>query len=441
MLQAPRSLVETDHATVNANAPILLCTVGGSPEPILKAIGSTAPRHVCFFCTDRDPETGKRGSIEMETGGGAVIEVQPGDPKAALSNIPAQAGLNADQYEVRTVPADDLDGAFIAMCEVIVELAERFPGARFIADYTGGTKTMTAALVCAALEGDVDLQLVAGARANLDGVVDGTEQVMMVPLPRLRLERQIRGHLDAWRRFAYREAAEGLAGIVITAGDSGGPRLALARALSLCLARWDDFDHLGALRSINAFEGKVAAVFPWILPTLRQLAKERDTKRAPALLFDLWLNAQRCAARGRFDDAAARWYRLVEWTAQWQIKAQLGFETKEFPVDQLPESVVVKGEAEARVQVGLLNAWKIVAAKCGGPCEAFARQQLGRLRDHIDKRNQSILAHGFRPVSEGDWGELEQWTKSDLLPMLQEHAAEAGVKRRPEQLPTELPKT
>ena len=421
---------------MNANAPILLCTVGGSPEPILKAIGSTAPRYVCFFCTDRDPETGRRGSIERVKGGGAVIGAKPGDPKAGLSNIPAQAGLDADQHEVRTIPADDLDGAFIAMRAAIVELAERFPGTRFIADYTGGTKTMTAALVCAALEGDVDLQLVAGARANPDGAM-----VMMVPLPRLRLERQIRGHLHAWRRFAYREAAEGLRGIVITAGDPGVPRLALARSMSLCLARWDDFDHLGALRAIGAFEGKVAPLFPRILPTLRLLAGEGDRRRAPALLFDLWRNAERCAARGRFDGAVARWYRLVEWTAQWQIKAQLGFETKEFPVDQMPENVVVKGEAEGRVQVGLLNAWKIVAAKCGGPCEAFATQQLERLRDHIDKRNQSILAHGFRPVSEGDWGELEQWTKSDLLPMLQEHAAEAGVRRIPEQLPTDLPKT
>lgn len=55
-------------------------------------------------------------------------------------------------------------------------LAERFPGARFIADYTGGTKTMTAALVCTALErDDVTLQLVSGARPDLVAVRDGTE--------------------------------------------------------------------------------------------------------------------------------------------------------------------------------------------------------------------------------------------------------------------------
>ena len=155
---------------------IFLCFVGGAHQPILRAIESASPRYACFFCTDRDPGTGRPGSIGQVTGKGNVIKASFGDAKPTLPNIPTQASLDAERFEARTIPADDLDGAFFAMRDAAAELAERFPGTRFIADYTGGTKTMTAALVCTALERDyVGLQLIAGARPNLVRVEDGTE--------------------------------------------------------------------------------------------------------------------------------------------------------------------------------------------------------------------------------------------------------------------------
>ena len=75
-------------------------------------------------------------------------------------------------------------GAFFTMRAAVAETAERFPGARFGADSTGGAKTMIAAPVCAALErGDVELQLVAGARPDLVRVEDGAEQAMLRAWP------------------------------------------------------------------------------------------------------------------------------------------------------------------------------------------------------------------------------------------------------------------
>ena len=88
---------------------VLLCTVGGSHQPILTAIESTSPDFVCFFCTGRDPATGQAGSIRQVTGKGSVIKAQPGDSGATLPNIPRQAGLDDGAFEAREVPADDLD--------------------------------------------------------------------------------------------------------------------------------------------------------------------------------------------------------------------------------------------------------------------------------------------------------------------------------------------
>ena len=424
--------------------PILLCTVGGAHQPILRAIESTSPRYVCFFCTDRDPGTGRPGSIVQVTGKGSVIKTSSGDAGPTLPNIPAQAGLDAEWFEARTIPADDLDGAFFAMRDAAAELAERFPGARFIADYTGGTKTMTAALVCAALErDDVELQLIAGARPNLSRVEDGTEQAMTASVARLRLDRAMAPYLDAWRRFAYHEAAEGLDGIRIAAGNPDRAWLGFARSLSRAFARWDDFDHGGAFELINTYAGRVAPRFPQMLPTLRLLAKanENDKRHEPARLFDLWLNAERRAKQGRFDDAVARWYRLVEWTAQWQLRTVLGADTADFPQDLLPPDADTPPGRDGKIRIGLWQAWQVVEHRLPGPAQVFIAGHGRELRDLLDLRNSSILAHGFRPVGAADWRRVDSWTKERFLPVLRALALDAGLKNEPSQLPGELPES
>ena len=277
--------------------PVLLCTVGGSHQPILKAIRSTRPIHVCFFCTGKDAETRGPGSVTQVIGRGNVIKARPGDDRPTLPNIPAQAGLDPDRFQVEEVSADDLDEAFFTMRDVIEQLSGRFPTAPFVGDYTGGTKTMTAALVCTALECDrIELQLVTGARSTLEQVSDGTERAMTASVAGLRLDRAMAPHLAAWGRFAYREAADGLDRIRrIGVETPNGKQLVLASTLSHALASWDDFDHEGALERIEPFQGEVSRRWPQMLPALRLLTQTDREQHEAVRLLDLWSNAERRA--------------------------------------------------------------------------------------------------------------------------------------------------
>ena len=280
----------------NMTATVLLCTVGGSHKPVVKAIASVDPDYTCFFCTDKDPESGRPGSIVQVTGKGKVVKAHPGDKTPTLPNIPTQAGLTEERIKIRTVPADDLDGAFTAMRSEIAELASRFPDAKFVADYTGGTKTMTAALVCAALDRtDLELQLVAGARPDLLQVAAGTEQTMVASVARLRLDRTMTPFFEAWHRYAYHEAAEGLEAIRIATDSPDRARLALARNVSRALANWDDFDHMEALAQIDPFFGQIASDYPSMGHDLHLLTRKSDKRNEPARIYDLWLNAERRA--------------------------------------------------------------------------------------------------------------------------------------------------
>ena len=432
---------------------VLLCTVGGSHQPVLKAIEATQPIHVCFFCSDSDPVTGKSGSISQVTGSGKVIKADPRDKKPTLPSIPTLAGLGADTFETVTVSADDLDQAFFAMRDAILNLAVRFPEAHLVADYTGGTKTMTAALVCAAMESDrVELQLVAGARPDLDRVSDGTEQAVTASVARFRLDRAMAPHLAAWSRFAYREAADGLDRLRVAVNAPDRPRLELARTLSRALAHWDDFNHADALALVQPYAGHVAGSYPQMFPALRLLVgsdKHRASdKRDAVRLFDLWLNAERRAAQGRFDDAVARAYRLIEWTAQWQLRTGLRIDTADFPADKLPEGSRTRPGRDGKIKIGLYEAWQVIGelgehgdgqVRFDAQVRQFATQRAKELLDQLQVRNNSILAHGFRPVREADWNKMRSWMEERFLPVLRAAASKAGVKEMPPQLPTEPP--
>ena len=425
---------------------VLLCTVGGSHRPVLKAIDETAPDFVCFFCTGPDPATGKAGSNRQVIGKGHVIKARPEDSGATLPNIPAQAGLKESNFRAVEVPADDLDGCFAKMRSAIRDLSARFPAdARLVADYTGGTKTMSAALVHAALESDgINLQLIAGARPGLDRVQPSTEYAVPASVARVRLARAMAPRLDDWRRFAYREAAEGLDRIPVTVNSPDTvARLQLARALSHGLALWDDFNHEGALSRLEPFAPRFASDHPDLMRSVRLLSHRDDTRNEPALLFDLWWNACRRAAQGRYDDAVGRWYRLIEWTAQWQLRTRLraDADSGDFPPDLMPPGIEANAGHDGKIKLGLSKSWEVIESGPPNPARAFWAAHKARLRDLLKKRNHSILAHGFRSVTAADWSDVRTFTEDCFLSTLRELARDAGLNNPPEQLPNEPPES
>jgi CRISPR-associated protein (TIGR02710 family) len=420
---------------------ILLCTVGGSHQPILTAIRELQPVFVLFFASGRDQATGQPGSMVTITGKGHPVEVRRGGEVIEhLPNIPTQAGLAADQFQAVEVPTDDLDQAVSAMTTAIAEIAERFPQARLIADYTGGTKTMTAALVMAAIDSDrVELQLITGHRANLIKVQDGSQAGLAVSAEEIRLRRAMRAYLNAWDRFAYGEAAVGLMRLPLPRDSALRGDLQIARSLSQAFDAWDRFDHAEASALLEVYRPRLgneagAAVGPLFLALKHLNAAADSPQRTPARLWDLWLNAQRRAAQGRFDDAVARAYRLLEWTAQWLLAGQ-GILTGDLRPEQIPAGVPIPANPDGKRQAGLRNAWELAAHHLGGEVAAFVEAERSHMLDQLTKRNYSILAHGDRPIARADWEAFGGWMEGALIPLLGAQAAREGLKKRAPQLP------
>jgi CRISPR-associated protein (Cas_Cas02710) len=152
---------------------ILFVTVGGSFQPIVTAIQSLQPDRVIFIASD-----GERGSVSQVVGEGTPCEVRRGSEVIErLPNIPTQVGLGENFQPQRDViriqNPDDLGECYSKISEYIRHLQAE-TGNEIMADYTGGTKTLSAALVLAAADCGVSLYLtIAGDRENLIKVEKG----------------------------------------------------------------------------------------------------------------------------------------------------------------------------------------------------------------------------------------------------------------------------
>lgn len=415
---------------------VLLCTVGGSHEPIITSIRNRQPAYTCFICSEDDAASGKPGSYTQITGQGKFIKANPKDEKPTLPNIPIQLALPNESFDILQVPPDDLDNTCRAIRQRLCTLRSQFPNYQILADYTGGTKTMTAALVIAALEEGAKLQIVTGARTDLVKIRSGMESVFSAPTEQIRVERALAPFRAAWNRYAYAEAAQGCDSIPLPQDRQLRAEVQIWRDISRAFDAWDRFDHNSALEIIQNYKQRLGPVCSDLLQTLHGLNATESPERREALrLFDLWRNAERRAAQGRYDDAVARTYRLLEWSAQWLLRCHLSIDTANVPPERLPPGFLAQPSQTGKYKLALFQAWQL-AGTIAGPIAAFVDNQLRRMQGLIQIRNNSILAHGFTPISKNEWCTFSSWIETGLLPLLCKEAETVKVSQISSQLPT-----
>ncbi|NJM17876.1 MAG: hypothetical protein HC836_05420 [Richelia sp. RM2_1_2] len=151
---------------------ILLITVGGSFQPIATSIRTLQPSRVVFIASDGD-----KGSKSQVIGEGTPCEIRRGaEVIERLPNIPTQVGLGenfqSDRDLILIQNPDDLAECYRKIRDYICNL-QQDNGYEIMADYTGGTKTISAALAMAAVDYGISLYITIAARDNLVKVERG----------------------------------------------------------------------------------------------------------------------------------------------------------------------------------------------------------------------------------------------------------------------------
>ncbi|MFO1038428.1 MAG: hypothetical protein U1E45_16445 [Geminicoccaceae bacterium] len=406
---------------------VLICTVGGSLAPIRSAVRARRTKHLLLLATAE---------------GGPDRQGSRAEAQALADELKSAAGI----AEVAILPADDPDAAGVLCRDHVARLRRQYPRAEIVCDYTGGTKSMSAALMLACIadpEARVTLQLMRGERHNLDRVTDGTERPVRIEVDALLADRLLERADRAWRNFGYAEAALLLADArdnlehAEAVPASLRTRLVTAHAASLAFAAWDRFDHAAALAAWSAIPGPARQRLAPFEKGLRSLTGASQD-RVPLALLDLWNNALRRAARGQHDDAVARCYRAVEWSAQWVLKTQKGIDTARVsrseigPVlfDKFARGVI----RSTTLKIGLDQALECVRTLLPQHPLTQALGRKGQRSDALtdltawkEMRNHSILAHGFEPIGAAGWATVEAWMTRNWLPWLTAEATDRSL--------------
>lgn len=398
---------------------VLVLTVGGACAPVVTAVRDYAPDYVCFLAT-----TGPRGSRVAVDGPGdpcgdkrvlqcphCGLGVPLGDPRGA--NIVTQAGLSEGRYEIVDLSEpDSLSYCYRVMRQTLSQLAATHADTRLIADYTGGTKTMGAALALAAVEVGWELSLVKGQRPDLVRVADGTEMAGLVNTWEVRARQAMEEARRLFNDYAYASAGELLAGLQRRAPLSAALQRVVREWVTYCRGfdAWDRFDHDRAVQILSTVPG---GNIPWLF--LKALAGQARANGYEPVL-DLVLNAERRAARGRFDDAVARLYRAMELLAQTRLQQrQPALDVSNLDVEMLPESIRHRylrmreisemQDRGSQIKLGLWEDYVLLEALDDWLGQIFA-QHKHKLLDVLQKRNHSILAHGLTPLNQADYGHI-----------------------------------
>ena len=402
---------------------VLAITVGGSCAPVVTAIREHAPHFVIFIVS-----TGTRGSRSMVDGANKPCMAED---KIPLPSIVEQTSLTDDKYTLIELDEPDaLDVCFIRIYEGLKEQMSQRAGWRKIADYTGGTKTMTAALVLVALELGWEVSVVKGNRTDLQKVLEGTEMATLVNTPEVRARQQLTQAEALFNQFAYASAAQLEESFPRAAPLSSELQHKIQRLVTLSRGfdAWDRFDHQRAYRILEPYQADI--VPQWVF--LKMIIEQTKGTGYEAV-FDLINNAERRAKRNRFDDAVARLYRALEMFAQIRLRQRIpALDPSDLKLDLLPDSIRSKYANQAeKIKLGLVQDYELLADLEDPIGKTFAEWR-GKILDILKKRNDSILAHGITPCNKAVYSAMHEQT----LEFLRQGLEALGVKVNSPQFPS-----
>lgn len=406
------------------NVKALLISVGGSPDPVVFSINRLRPECLCFFASEETKN---------------IIDV---------GIIPKMEQPPKRWDQIITPNAEDLLKCCQALLKDLPGLLHRWgvEPSELTVDYTGGTKTMSAALALCTIDRASSFHYVGGKERSKGGVgivVGGQEEAIYQVNPWDELavrERKEAGIV--FNRARYRQAADLFEKIEKRVSGGMKPFYKALADLSEGYALWDAFDHKGAWNKLQAakkaLEMTVLFGGPTEIKSLVATLKEnllflekiamgaKEVKRE--LFFDLLANAERRAQlEQKYEDATARLYRALEVLAQARL-SERGLITSHVDPARLPESLREEyirrytSRIDGKIKIGMDASYRLLKELNDDLGEAYHRNWES-LRILLDARNSSYLAHGFVAIGSERYQRLLEMilklsnTTADRLPL------------------------
>jgi len=384
-----------------AKVKAMIISVGGASAPIIFSLNQSRPEYICFFASKQTKKV-----IEEE--------ILPKLDFSCLHDwiITPNAELLSDCYSqlVKRLPE-------------IIEKWEIDPKDIFV-DYTGGTKTMSVALVLATVDQSCCYSYVGGDERSKGGVgivVNGKEKMWFLenPWDQIALAEKKEASI-LFNKARYASAADVLEKCIVRVSKEQKAFFKALHKMVIGYDLWDRFKHKDAKRRLykcrdvlSAFSHgserqEIKDLATRLDENIQFLEKLLSSNKPSNLYFhDLLANARRRAdLELKYDDAVARLYRAMEVLAQVTLKESQGIETSNVKENSIPETLreeylqKYKDIYDSKVKIPLFAAYRLLKEFGNGLAENFFKLYDKEIKSLLDIRNHSILAHGFNPVDE-----------------------------------------
>jgi CRISPR-associated protein (TIGR02710 family) len=343
---------------------------------------------------------------------------------------------------------EDLDKAFVTAEEAVGFLFHKgYKPSEIVADITSGTKVISAAICSLAILYNLYSVTYVGGTIRSDGgiVVKGSEKPRELKPLRIYYRHQLNKIRDYFSKYQFQTCLDIIneikAGLIVLDKDE---RLMVEELGKMVMGfiHWERFDHKGAaeqfkgakffdanncneyLEKLLTDKKRMAARFP----------KQQGNVPSIYLIIDVFQNAKRRALSGNFDDAVARLYRCIEMIGQYCL-LEHGIITSDVDIEILKgrvnQATIDKLSAKRngnKIQIGLVEDFQILSELDNKNLlsENFRKNQ-ETLEKYLRYRNDSILAHGIKPLTGQQYEEMETLCKvflGSLVPDVEDTIAE-----------------
>jgi CRISPR-associated protein (TIGR02710 family) len=380
----------------------MVVSLGGTPAPVILSLNKSRPEYICFF-------------ISRETKRMLEEEILP------------RLDFKPRHYDWIVTPnAELLSECYSELTKKLPEIIDKWEvtPTDVCVDYTGGTKTMSVALVLATINNSCCYSYVGGDERSKGGVgvvIDGKERMRFLDNPWDEIALSERREVSVlFNKARYSSAADLLGKCIERVNREQKPYFKALQEMVKGYDLWDRFQHREAKEKLYkcrdilmtfsyASLRKESNVLSGQLQTNIQFLENFVSDKGPSVLYfyDLLANARRRADLERkFDDAVARLYRAMEVLAQMELRSTYGIDTSDVKEKDIPDVIreeysnKYQDEKGSKIKIPFLAAFRLLKELGNELSESFFKVYDKEIKYLLSTRNNSILAHGFIAVDE-----------------------------------------
>lgn len=400
---------ESAQSSTMTENDVLVCTVGGSPEPLISTINHHNPRRIIFI-----------GSSDTEKHAHDIMSQTQHRVPYHFFELTDFQNLNLCVRDIRNELQNYL------------HKHKTNPEIKFVADITGGTKPMSAALTLAMMDyPDCRLSYIGGDKreGGTGKVQSGHEKIICLANPwEVMAIREIRDLVHAFNNSQFGNALDLAKSLQAKKLTDENFYDAMAFIVDSFFS-WDTFAYAEAAKKMNTGIRKLTPYnnyrFPGIqnrladfnaaFTTLNKILADTEVLQkaerpipsgtGSLYLLDLLANASRRASLGRYDDAVARIYSAVEKGAKIAL-AKHGVDNSNISnitLESLPEDIKTRFMSErnneGEIALGLIDSFTLLTVLYpDDPVSIRYMEEKDELKNSLSARNVSLLAHGYQPI-------------------------------------------